>query len=199
MKNVLSYIASVPNRPLWYISAQNCIVDSNIRYPKLDVLTRGFILHYLRTPKDKTEKACENKYCESERLGGFRIRILGIQNNNWCYLCHLFYTNSLYIESHNRKNPNEREFQINFFCVLVDVPGEYALSSTLMGAKDIKGLYGPFPAYNVRNYRKVDLNNGCKGFIESDTMVFRHSQTTPLDQTKSICTTQLDTGKDFSQ
>lgn len=177
MKEVLSYISKLSIQPPWYKSSQDSIINSKtLKFPLIDVLTRGYIANFLRTPL-KGEIPCNNPNCESMRLGNFRIRALIVGDSTWCFLCHLYYTNKLYLESLNRKRDNSRIFQIHHFMVQVNVEGEYRLDKTLMGDTDVRGLFGPFPLYNCNNYTKVDLNNGCKGWIESDTMVFRLSQT----------------------
>ena len=199
MTQVLSYISTLENKPPWYISFQeNLINNENLKFPKLDVLNREFIIRHLRSPL-RNEKPCDNPKCESERLGGFRCIPLTLPNNTWCYLCHLFFTNCLYLESINRKKNKDREYQINYFMVLVDQPGEYRLDQMLMGEKDVRGLYGTFPTYNVNNYKKYDLNNGCKAWLESDTMVFRLSRAMSLNQTESCSIILQDKVNDFIQ
>jgi hypothetical protein len=168
----------------------------------MDVLTRGYIQEYLRAPfvKDE-EQPCQNHQCESERRGGFRLRMLNLKNNYWCYLCHLYHTNRLYVESLNRKQDTDRVYQIHFFMVQVDVPGEYRLDRTLIGEKDVRGLFGPFPVYNVNNYIQITYPNGCKGWQESDSMVFRLPQTVlppSSNQTECCSTTQPETGNIYN-
>ena len=174
MKEVLSYVASLPEKPLWYRASQDAIINSrSLNFPDMDVLTRDYIREFLRMG----DLPCNNPNCESERLGKFRIRQLPLRGGStWCFLCHLFYTNKLYFQSLNRKNDDHRVFQIHSFMVQVDVEGEYRLDKCLMGDKDVRGLYGPFPLYNCNNYVVTDYN-GVKGWAESDTLVFRLSQT----------------------
>jgi ubiquitin len=192
MVDVLNYIAQIPNQPLWFKASQHAIINSkSLKFPTMDVLTRAFIMKHMRTPMGN-ELPCQNNICESERLGGFRIRILDIKDNYWCYLCHLSYTNHLYVESLNRKQDTDRVYQIHYFMVQVDVPGEYRLDKTLIGEKDVRGLFGPFPVYNVNNYTQIVTSEGCKGWQESDCMVFRLPQTVP-SQTELCTTTQLET------
>jgi hypothetical protein len=177
MKEVLSYISKLPSQPPWYKTSQDSIINSKtLKFPNIQVLTRNYIKDFLRTPL-KGEMACNNPACESVRLGKFRIRALTVDDSTWCYLCHLHYTNKLYFESLNRKRDNSRVFQIHYFMVQVNIEGEYRLDKTLMGDNDVRGLFGPFPLYNCYNYIPCDLTNGCKGWIESDVMVFRLSQT----------------------
>lgn len=191
MTQELSYIASLKEQPPWYVTAQASIINSeSLCFPKLDVLTREYIWEFMRSPL-KGESVCANVICESERLGGFRCRVLGIRDNTWCYMCHLFTTNLLYYDSLNRKKPTDREYQINYFMVQVDVPGQYRLDRTLMGEKDVRGLYGCFPVYNTDNYTVTVLSNGCKAWIESDCMVFRLSQTTSSNQIESCSITPV--------
>jgi hypothetical protein len=195
MVDVLNYISQIPNQPLWFKASQNAIINSkSLKFPDMDVLTRAFIREYMRVPLNEDEHACQNQVCESERRGGFRIRILGIKNNYWCYLCHLYHTNRLYVESLNRKQDTDRVYQIHFFMVQVDIPGEYRLDRTLIGEKDVRGLFGPFPIYNVHNYIQT---SSPKGWEESDNMVFRLPQTVlpPSSNLTECCSiTQQETG-----
>jgi len=177
MKEVLSYISKLSIQPLWYKTCQDSIINSKtLKFPNIPVLTRAYIRDFLRTPL-KGETPCNNPACESMRLGNFRIRALTIEGSTWCFLCHLFLTNKLYFESLNRKKDNSRVYQIHWFMVQVNIEGEYRLDKTLMGDNDVRGIFGPFPLYNCYNYAPCDLKNGCKGWIESDCMVFRLSQT----------------------
>lgn len=203
MVDVLNYIAQIPNQPLWFKASQHAIINSkSLKFPTMDVLTRAFIMQHMRTPTGD-EVGCQNSVCESERLGGFRIRVLDIKDNYWCYLCHLSYTNHLYVESLNRKQDTDRVYQIHFFMVQVDVPGEYRLEKTLIGEKDVRGLFGPFPIYNVNNYTQTVFPNGCKGWLESDCMVFRLPQTVPVlpssSQTECCTTTQQEMESTYNQ
>lgn len=180
MRDVLAYIAKLPEQPLWYKASQDAIINTqSMKFPDIPVLTRDYISHFMQKAL-KNEPECSHRHCESERLGGFRIRALivpGQEMNDWCYLCHLSYTNRLYFESLNRKQEPKNSFvQIHHFMVQVDVPGEYRLDMTLMGEKDVKGIFGPFPLYNCNHYAATD-----KGWKESDVMVFRLSQTAPSD------------------
>jgi hypothetical protein len=86
-------------------------------------------------------------------------------------------------------------YQIHYFMVQVDVPGEYRLDRTLDNEKDVRGLYGPFPIYNVNNYKKLNHNE----IIESDAMVFRLTQTMSSNPIESCCTTKKDKGNSYSQ
>jgi len=177
MQKVWAYIAELKEKPLWYKSSQESIINSKtLKFPLMDVLTRDYIMGFMRTPLSG-EMECTNTMCESERLGKFKIRALPVAGSTWCYLCHLYYTNRLYFESLNRKRDDTRVFQIHHFMVQVDVEGEYRLDKTLMGDKNVQGIFGPFPLYNCHNYTPTVLKNGCKGWIESDVMVFRLSQT----------------------
>lgn len=179
MQKVWAYIAELKEQPLWYKASQESIINSKtLKFPLLDVLTRDYIMGYMRTPiKSQGEVECNNPSCESERMGKFKIRALPVAGSTWCYLCHLYYTNRLYFESLNRKRDDAHVFQIHHFMVQVDIEGEYRLDKTLMGDKNVQGIFGPFPLYNCHNYVPTDLKNGCKGWIESDVMVFRLTQT----------------------
>lgn len=238
MKDVLSYVSRLPVRPFWFKASQENIINSNAlkKVPQMDVLTRGYIKPFLKSGP----YPCRNIRCESERLGGFRLRILQMPGRNdgvWCFLCHLYETNKLYFESLNRfdfeqelkkilkslnlghlpanletarsmidKLPKgfvekwEKElscdYQIHYFMVQVDVPGEYRLDRTLDNEKDVRGLYGPFPIYNVNNYKKLNNQNE---WIESDAMVFRLTQTMSSNPIESCCTTKKDKGNSYSQ
>lgn len=179
MTQVLSYIETLKTKPNSFKLAQQEIINSKgLKFPHIPILTREFIIGYLRSPL-KGEHACVNTPCESELLGGFRCIILNSdKDNQWCYLCHLNYTNKLFLESKNRKVDNERLYQIQYFGVVVDIPGEYRLEKCLQAEGHVRGLFVPFPQYNRNNYKKIDLpNNGCKAWIESDVMVFRLSPT----------------------
>jgi hypothetical protein len=197
MKDVLSYISHLPTRPFWYQATQENIINSNAlkKIPNLDVLTRGYIKPFLKSGP----YPCKNIRCESERLGGFRLRILqmpGKSDGVWCFLCHLFETNKLYFESLNRKHDSHNNYQIHYFMVQVDVPGEYRLDRTLDNEKDVRGLYGPFPIYNVNNYRKHPSQNE---WIESDALVFRPTQTMSSNPIESCSTTKKDKGNSYFQ
>lgn len=189
MRDILAYIASLPERPLWYRASQEAIINSQtLCFPDIPVLTRSYILDFLRTPHGSGERTCGNSICESERLGGFRLRVLELPGEplgDWCYLCHLFYTNRLYFESLNRQDDKSSVYQIHSFMVAVDVPGEYRLDMTLTGEKDVKGVFGPFPLYNCNNYAPTVYPNGCKGWAESNVMVFRLSQVASSNPTES--------------
>lgn len=187
MREVLAYIAKLPEQPLWYKASQDAIINTkSMTFPHIPVLTRDYIRDFLRKPK-RGELECSRVQCESERLGKFKIRALvvpGQEMNDWCYLCHLAYTNRLYFESLNRKQDLQDNYvQIHHFMVQVDVPGEYRLEMTLMGEKDVKGIFGPFPLYNCHNYLATET-----GWVESDVMVFRLSQTVPSNPTESSST-----------
>jgi hypothetical protein len=194
LTEVLSYIAKMDKQPAWFLQSQESIVNSNaLTYPDMDVLTRDYIRDFLREPLNPQEPLCNHPQCESERLGGFRLRALytpGQKMHNWCYLCHLFYTNRLYFESLNRKEDNGKVFCLHYFCVRVDEPGEYRLDMTLQGEKNVEGLYGPFPIYNCHNYTQTTYGR-VRGWAESDVLVFRLSQTAPpLNRTGSSSNTE---------
>lgn len=193
MRDVLSYISKLPVKPMWFRSSQESIINSNnYKFPDMDVLTRDYIFTFMC--KGKT--TCNNSVCESERLGGFRIQILPTRESNWCYLCHLYYSNRMYYESLNRKNDIKRLFQLHYFMVLVDVEGEYRLDKCLDGEKDVKGLFGTFPLYNCNNYI---VNDSKTGFIENDVMVFRLSQTVSSNQIGSSSITQMEKASTYTQ
>jgi hypothetical protein len=167
MKEVFSYISNLATQPPWYKACQNSIINSkSLKFPVMDVLTRGYIKDFLRVGVGN-ELVCNNPTCESMRMGGFRIRAI---RGTWCYLCHLFYTNKLYFESLNRKNDNAKVYHIHEFMVQVDIIGEYRLDMTLMGDQNVKGIYGPFPLFHTNNYTPIE---GNKGWIESDSLVFQ--------------------------
>lgn len=176
-KEVMSYIAKLPEQPIWYQTSQNAIVNSrSLNFPILDVLTRRYIANFLHAPLKKGDAECKHPYCESQRLLQMRLvplQMPGKTDGIWCYLCHLFETNKMYYESLNRKTDENRLFQIHKFMVQVDVPGEYRLDCTLDGNANVKGLFGPFPRYNVRHWSKQGNTA-----VESDVQVFRLAQVT---------------------
>ncbi len=179
MKEVLAYIAKLPTQPLWYKASQNSIVNTkSMRFPEIPVLTRAYIMNFMRTPiKNQGELECANQVCESERMGGFRLRQLTIDGSKWCVLCHLCYSNRLYFESLNRKTDDSNVYQIHHFMVQVEIEGEYLMSKTLMGDVQVRGLFGPYLIYNVGNYAQTTFKNGCKGWIESPSLVYHHEET----------------------
>lgn len=187
--DVFRYISSLKDKPHWFKEMQHQIVNSKtLKFPDMWVLTRAFIFGgFMRAAmKNTEEEACKNINCEAEKHHGFRLRVLGIPDNHWCYLCHLAFTNSLFLQSLSRKSDNERCYQIHYFMVSVDVPGEYKLEKTLQGEEDVRGLFGPFPWYNVNNYI---VKPGTQEIVESDSMVFRLSQTTSSNQIEFSQTT----------
>lgn len=187
LTSVLNYMWKVAEKPQWLILAQQSIVNSrSLTYPNPPILSREYIKGFCRTPlPNSKEIACLNTVCESERLGGFRIRVLGIEDNRWCFLCHLHHTNCLFLESLNRQNDNERAKQIHFFAVMTGVEGEYKYEALLNSECNVQGLYAPFPRYNTHDFVQTVLPNGCKAWIESDSVVFRLSQTMSLNPIES--------------
>jgi hypothetical protein len=179
LKDVFSYIAKLPEQPIWYQTSQDAIVNSkSLNFPVLDVLTRKYIANFLHGPLKKGDPECKHPYCECQRLLDFRmipLQLPGRTDGVWCYLCHLFETNKMYYESLNRKSEDKRVIQIHSFVVQVDIPGEYRLDGTLDGDANVKGLFGPFPRYNVRHWSKKGIYA-----IESDEQVFRLAQVTSL-------------------
>ena len=211
MVDVLSYVSKLEAsvRPPWFATSLNTIVTNGKKYPKLDVLTRAYIAPFL-VQCSKDQRPCGQPVCQSEQMGGFRCRELilpdqlassVVQIQGMCYLCHLAHTNTLFWNAlSNSKTIDEREvFSIHRFIVQVNVEGEYRLDKTLM-MSDKKpsyvGLFGPFPVFNVNNYKKVQLNNSTLyAWRESDTMVFHQSP----DQTESKHTTLQEEGKHLIQ
>lgn len=187
LTSVLNYTWKLAEKPVWLVLAQQSIVNSrSLTYPNPPILSREYIKSFCRTPLPHSkEVACMNTVCESERLGGFRIRVLGIEDNRWCFLCHLYHTNCLFLESLNRQNDNERAKQIHFFAVMTGVEGEYKYEALLNSECNIQGLYAPFPRYNTFDFTQTTLSNGCKAWIESDQVVFRLSQTMSLNPIES--------------
>lgn len=189
--DVLAYVERLPERPIWFEAAKQRLGAGGLKFPNLDVLKRIYIRDFLRAPL-KSEEPCENLTCESERLGGFRLRklLLPMQKlNRWCFLCHLYFTNRLYLESLNRKvDPAKPIVQIQHFMVENDcIPGEYHPDMTLDLTQNVHGMYGPFPIYNCYNYTQTVFPNGCKGWLESDAMVFRPSQAMSSNPIESCC------------
>jgi len=191
MVDVLSYVSKMEesSRPPWFIATQNAIIEDDKRYPKLDVLTRAYIEPFLvQCDTNKGQRPCAQQQCQSELMGGFRCRELLLPNQlntptstrmpGMCYLCHLACTNALFWESLNNKDAENKEmYSIHHFIVQVDIEGEYRLDKTLMGRDTtFSGLFGPFPVFNVNNYKKVQMNNSMLyTWRESDSMVFHQS------------------------
>ncbi len=173
MKEVLGYIAKLPNQPLWYRASQDSIINTKtMKFPEVPVLTRAYLMNFLRTPiKSQGEAECANQVCESERMGGFRLRQLTVDGSKWCTLCHMVYTNRLYFESLAKIIDDSKVYQIHHYMVQVGFPGEYRLDKTLMGDKEVRGLFGPFLIYQVGNYTQTTLKDGCKGWIESNALI----------------------------
>ncbi len=132
----------------------------------LPVLSRKFIHAHLRTPNRPNEQECQNPWCESKVIGGRKLISLVA---NWCYICHLSYSNRLYFESLNRKSDDHYGSPIHHFTCIVDTVGEYKLNSCLNGEKDVRGLFGTFLLYNRYNYHVLDNGNR---WIESDNVCF---------------------------
>lgn len=211
MVDVLSYVSKLEAsvRPPWFATSLNTIVTNGKKYPKLDVLTRAYIAPFL-VQCSGDQRPCGQPVCQSEQMGGFRCRELilpdqlassVVQIQGMCYLCHLAHTNTLFWNAlSNSKTIDEREvFCIHRFIVQVNVEGEYRLDKTLMMSDEkpsYVGLFGPFPVFNVNNYKKVQLNNSTLyAWRESDTMVFRQSP----EQTESTDITLQEEGKHLIQ
>jgi len=193
MTEVLSYVSRMEDneRPPWFISSRNTVISDGKNYPKLDVLTRAYIAPFLVQCSANERPCCVAPgQCQSEKMGGFRCRELllpdqlgspdAIHMQGMCYLCHLANTNALYLEAFNGKGfPEKQVYSIQHFMVQVNIEGEYRLDKTLMGDETFYGIFGPFPVFNVNNYKKIQLNNSTLfAWCESDTMVFHQSPAT---------------------
>jgi len=165
--------------PLWYRQAQEVTLEHGKRYPVIPVYARKYLTEFMRAPRGD-EKPCGRNDCTSVKMGGFRCRefypVGGPQTKNpaWCIMCHFCVTNELYLEGLNRPSNEEDEtkiYLIHHFMVKTDIIGEYRLEKTLQGEKMMRGLYGPFPVFNVNNY--VQDGHSWK---EVDAMLFRLPQ-----------------------
>jgi len=188
--DAFKYVSQLVDKPPWFIQAQKVLLENYKDAPELISLTREYIQPYLIEYKPGTKYSpCASPpgMCESELQGEFRCRALLFPNQiamkdriGYCYLCHLYKTNRLYIEARDRAvEMSEKDlFCIHSFIVHVNVPGEYKLDKMLPGLVTGKeGLYGPFPAYNRNNYRVVTRStDGLRQWVESDELVFRLPQ-----------------------
>ena len=182
-------------QPPWFFQAQKTLVENNKDYPEIVSISRAYIAPFLveHSKHDNNSFPCISpaNECTSERLGGFRCRALLFPNQlatndtiGYCYLCHLFRTNSLYIETRdNSLNTTDGEvYRIHDFIVHVNVVGEYKLEYMLPGPINGKnGLFGPFPAFNQNNYKAITRSDDLKQWVENESMVFRLPQVA-LDQ-----------------
>jgi hypothetical protein len=111
------------------------------------------------------------------------------KEHQFCYLCHLRYTNSAYYQKKFAEDERTSASAataasaaaaadgtvevkiINAFCVMVNTPGEYDIGATLpgYGVSNPCGLIGPFPLYHRGNYL---LLPGEKSWTERDSLVF---------------------------
>lgn len=190
MRAVLAYIASLEDQPEWFKSSQAAIVNAqNLKFPQMDVVTRGYIADFLRQPREG-ERYCGKTKCISEHMSNGTIRcrefILPSQTDlaphpGWCVLCHFHATNKAYLKNLSKSagdvDPKELMLPIHTFIVQVDVVGEYRLDKTLMGDSVCVGIYGPFPIFNVNFYAQKEFPGHLKGWVESDDLVFRLSRT----------------------
>jgi len=195
MRAVMAYIANLTDedQPLWYKSSQAAIINAqNLRFPVMDVLTREYIKDFMRqSSPSKGERPCGKVKCISERMSNGTIRCRELilpsmtdipPHPGWCIMCQLHATNKKYLENRTKKDSNsadsaELSLPIHTFIVQVDVVGEYRLDKTLLGDNECLGIYGPFPVFNVEYYAQTTFPNGCKGWVESDELVFRLSRT----------------------
>jgi hypothetical protein len=180
----LAFTADLAVRPPWINQAQDDVINSyGMKFPLVQSLTREYIIQFRRAP-GKNEFACINEVCECQMVHGFRARALitdlaipeRTPPNIWCELCHLAFSNSMYLQVRNGKVPEDKIIQIHAYQVYVNVPGEYRQDQMLTGEGDVKGVFGNFPVYNVGNYEKYKLPSGLWGYRESDHMVFRLPQ-----------------------
>jgi hypothetical protein len=204
--DVMRYIVQKKEseQPPWVKRSQAAIINSeSLSFPRLDVLTRTYLTEFLRQPTvDKGERPCGHSECESVAHGGFRLRELLLPSEvasppaivGWCYLCHLRETILLYLERFNAKDEHSHPAndQIHDFIVMVDSVGEYRLDKCITGDDHVNGIYGPVPIYNRNYYHATQTKTGLRGYVESDTLVFRLSQTVP-NPTESSHTIQMGT------
>lgn len=190
--DAFQYVSQMVDKPPWFIEAQKILLENYKNAPELVSLTREYLqpslIEYKPSSLDHVEPcASPPNMCESEIQGGFRCRALLFPNQiavkdriGYCYMCHLYKTNQLYVLARDRANELEEKdlFCIHSFIVHVNVPGEYKLDKMLPGLVTGKeGLYGPFPAYNRNNYRVINRSvDGLQQWVESDELVFRLPQ-----------------------
>lgn len=192
MRLVFTYIAKMTegDQPPWFKSSQAAIVNAqNLRYPRMDVLTRTYMMDFMRQAiNSKGERPCGKVKCISERMsnGVIRCRELILPSSTdlpphpeWCIMCQMHHTNKRYAENRSKVDGDSQELMlpIHIFIVQVDVEGEYRLDKTLLGDNECLGIYGPFPLFNVNFYAQTTFPNGAKGWAESDDLVFRLSRT----------------------
>ena len=182
--DVLRYIdnLSPKSAPAWYKSSLELIAETSLRYPRQPALYRSYLKQFMREPLDAIERPCSHPYCKSVEMGGFRCRELILPGqkdkpviHGWCYICHLNETNKLYFQSlHNPDivaDKDDQVYSIHNFIVFTDRIGEYRLDKTIQG--NVKGIFGPFPIFNVHNYMKVKVSERKYGWRESDSLLFR--------------------------
>lgn len=198
--DAFKYISKLTSdmQPPWFVTSQKTLLENHKNAPELVSLTRAYIRPFLveHNKLDPSSVPCASPpgQCESELHGKFRCRALLFPNQialsdriGYCYLCHLFKTNSLYIESRDRSSELEDKdmFCIHSFIVHVNVVGEYRLEHMIPGTiTGRNGLFGPFPVYNRNNYTWVKrASDGLRHWVENDALVFRLPQVA-LDQNK---------------
>lgn len=187
-------------------SQQHLIQHGIGSWERVPMCSRAYLAPFWREvdPSCKLERPCSRINCESERLAGFRLRELQYPEEwariksdpskalptivNWCVMCHLVVTNELYLVALNKLGekyqvdgvPSQaiegQLFRIHHFGVFIDIEGEYKLSQTLVGDKNVVGIFAAFPTYNVKNYTQIRGPKGLRGWQESDTLVFRQAR-----------------------
>lgn len=191
MRRVFTYIAKMTegDQPPWFKSSQAAIINAqNLQYPRMDVLTRAYMMDFMRQASNaKGERPCGKVKCISERMsnGVIRCRELILPSSTdrpphpeWCIMCQMHHTNKRYAQNRSKVDADSQELMlpIHTFIVQVDVEGEYRLDKTLLGDNECLGIYGPFPLFNVNFYAQTTFPNGTKGWVESDELVFRLSR-----------------------
>jgi len=186
-EEVLRFIENlqVEKQPVWFHKVHDDLADTGRKYPQMPVLSRVWLKNFMRAPK-QGERECSHPNCKSMEMGGFRCRELLLPSDTgdsleqkWCYICHLNETNRLYWQCLNTEWQDidiSKPFTIHYFIVATDRVGEYRLSKTIQGDSLVRGIYGPFPIFNVNNYIKDEVENGVWGWRESDSLVFRPAQ-----------------------
>lgn len=172
-------LPSVKNALSYLVNSQNLIVNSQyLQFPEMDTLSRiNYLLDFMREANIRVnERPCFRPNCQSMAMGKFKCRELIIPRKGreevagWCIMCHYYETNRLFNENYDAgiivNHP------IHAFIVLVDSPGEYRLDRTILGTDytddKMRGIYGPFPLFNIANYKMSTTSNGFKCWIEDE-------------------------------
>lgn len=205
--DVLRYVARIESQdqPLYFQASQRAIVGTQrLKFPVIPIVTRAWTASFMIEPL-QVERLCRRMECSAEHYYGFRLAAMDMpthapQSGQWCYICHLVYTNTKYWKRLNtiqRKReerqaelghplaPEEEPWEtaaytdvIQYFGVMVDRIGEYAIEHTLCGDTIALGIFVPFPIFHRNNFVvDVDRDTGRNILRERDHVVFRASQT----------------------